>query len=283
MQVLDKGFVNLIDNMGSDMTVVNSARVSFDKRSDEIGRDGFLKNQSEFLKEFGDVSYISNALSPKKQIEYEYHSFYNAMHTEPPNYLSFEDFKLIDYLAKHKHYSPFRHVQLQFHVRAPEFVMRQWYKHVVGIAYSEMPSVDHAWNEISMRYVNMSDAGFYIPDKYRLQSANNKQASEKFIENEETNKLATHLVQQSVEQSILRYNKLIEAGVAKEQARMVLPLNVYTEVYWSVSLQALINFINLRDHEGAQWEIQEYAKKLRHLVNKVCPVSAHALLKYSNH
>jgi thymidylate synthase (FAD) len=87
------------------------------------------------------------------------------------------DFKLIKYLADNRHYSPFRHTQLQFLVKAPEFVMRQWYKHVVGISFSEGREVDHAWNELSMRYTNMADADFYTPETFRSQSKSNKQSS----------------------------------------------------------------------------------------------------------
>ena len=101
--VLDKGFIEVVDSLGSDLTVVNSARVSFGKRKEKFDKS---------------------------------------------------DERLVRYLAKHKHYSPFRHLQVQFHIKAPEFVMRQWYKHVVGIETTSNSSTkDHAWNEISGRYV----------------------------------------------------------------------------------------------------------------------------------
>ena len=131
-EVLDKGFIEVIDKLGSDLTVVNSARVSFGKR-----KDVFDSN----------------------------------------------DRKLVKFLAKNKHWSPFRHMMVQFHVKAPEFVMRQWYKHVVGIETSSSSSAkDHAWNEISGRYVPVSD--FYIPANWRKQSDNNKQASEGSIDDQ---------------------------------------------------------------------------------------------------
>ena len=125
-KVLDKGFIEVVDSLGNDLTVVNSARVSFGKR-----------------KKYWDRS----------------------------------DERLVRYLAKHKHYSPFRHLQVQFHIKAPEFVMRQWYKHVVGIETTSNSSTkDHAWNEISGRYVPVED--FYTPNVWRKQSEDNKQASE---------------------------------------------------------------------------------------------------------
>ena len=102
-QVLDKGFIEVVDSLGNDLTVVNSARVSFGKRKKKWDKS---------------------------------------------------DERLVRYLAKYKHYSPFRHLQVQFHIKAPEFVMRQWYKHVVGIETTSSSSTkDHAWNEISGRYV----------------------------------------------------------------------------------------------------------------------------------
>ena len=130
--VLDEGFIEVVDYLGSDLTVVNSARVSYGKRK-TIYED--------------------------------------------------EDRKLVRFLAKYKHYSPFRHMVVQFHVKAPEFVMRQWYKHVVGIETSSSSSTkDHAWNEISGRYVPVKD--FYKPSVWRLQSKDNKQGSEGSISKE---------------------------------------------------------------------------------------------------
>lgn len=227
IKVLDHGFVELVDSLGSDLTVVNAARVSFGKRKTKIS-DG--------------------------------------------------DKKLIKYLAEHKHWSPFRHVQLQFHCKVPEFVARQWYKHVVGIAYSDIPTVDHAWNEISLRYVDASEFEFYTPDRFRLQSPDNKQASlDAWLE--DSGETFKNRYQDHCRQSFQLYEDMVTAGVAKEQARGVLPLNIYTEFYWTVSLQALTNFISLRQHPGAQFEIQAYAHALEQLTEKVVPISYTCLMK----
>lgn len=207
MQVLDKGFVEVIDTLGTDLTVVNSARVSFGKRKETFDK---------------------------------------------------HDERLVKYLAKHKHYSPFRHLQIQFHIKAPEFVMRQWYKHVVGIeTTSNSATKDHAWNEISGRYVPVED--YYIPTEYRAQSDDNKQASEGLVEDQES---ANHHWEMAMFHAKAHYDSLLKLGVAKEQARSILPLNQYTEVYWTASFQAVMNFIELRDEKTAQWEIQQYAKIL---------------------
>lgn len=215
-EVLDKGFIEVIDKLGSDLTVVNSARVSFGKR-----KDVFDSN----------------------------------------------DRKLVKFLAKNKHWSPFRHMMVQFHVKAPEFVMRQWYKHVVGIETSSSSSAkDHAWNEISGRYVPVSD--FYIPANWRKQSDNNKQASEGSIEDQ---KSADDVFNYAMNEILSSYQKLLDLGVAKEQARMILPLNQYTEVYWTASFQAIMNFIDLRDEATAQWEIREYAIAMKELMYEIYP------------
>ena len=215
-QVLDKGFIEDVDSLGNDLTVVNSARVSFGKRKTKFDKS---------------------------------------------------DERLVRYLAKHKHYSPFRHLQVQFHIKAPEFVMRQWYKHVVGIETSSSSSTkDHAWNEISGRYVPVED--FYVPEVYRAQSEDNKQASEGEVEIQSD---AQKLWMDAHWYVVGFYNDLLEMGMAKEQARAILPLSQYTEVYWTASFQAVMNFIELRNEKTSQWEIQEYAKVLLEQMKEVFP------------
>lgn len=215
-EILDKGFIQVIDKLGNDLTVVNSARVSFGKRKEKFDES---------------------------------------------------DRKLVKYLAKHKHWSPFRHLMVQFHVKAPEFVMRQWYKHVVGIETSSSSSAkDHAWNEISGRYVPVTD--FYVPHNWRKQSEDNKQASEGSIDDQES---ANNVFGEVMQHVLNSYDKLLELGVAKEQARMILPLNQYTEVYWTASFQAIMNFIDLRDEATAQWEIREYAKAMKEMMLEIYP------------
>lgn len=187
------------------------------------------------------------------------------------------DEKLLEYLIRNKHDSPFRHPQFTFRIKAPEFVMRQWYKHVVGIAYTPQREPDHAWNEISGRYVEY-EPDFYFPKKFRKQSKDNKQAStdETIEENEE----ALELYNKSIEESYETYKKLIEKGTAKEMARCVLPLSFYTEVIWTASLQAVLNFISLRNHEGSQGEIREYALALKKLLTGIVPVTMECWEKY---
>lgn len=173
------------------------------------------------------------------------------------------DAKLIDFLVREKHDSPLRHVMFTFRIKAPEFVMRQWYKHVVGISYTVAREIDHAWNEVSGRYVAYKDE-FYYPDKFRKQSKDNKQATiddaiDRADEAAEEYKKATALAYES-------YARLLEMGVGREIARTILPLNFYTEVIWTASLQAILNFISLRDHDGAQYEIKVYARALREMI-----------------
>ena len=217
-QVLDKGFIEVVDSLGNDLTVVNSARVSFGKRKEKFDKS---------------------------------------------------DERLVRYLAKYKHYSPFRHLQVQFHIKAPEFVMRQWYKHVVGIETTSNSSAkDHAWNEISGRYVPVED--FYVPSIWRKQSDDNKQASEGVLDDLQQKRMSS-VFNEYMRQVEMAYDRMIDAGMAKEQARIILPLNQYTEVYWTASFQAIMNFIELRNEKTSQIEIQEYAKSMLDLMHQTFP------------
>ena len=216
VECLDKGYIEVVDVLGDDLTPVNAARVSFGGRSEN----------------FTD-----------------------------------KDKRLSKFLIKHKHFSPFRHQHVMMIIKAPEFVMRQWYKHVVGIeTTSNHPTKDHAWNEISGRYVAYSD--FYMPKDFRAQSDDNKQASEGLVDNQ---KEALQFWQEAQQSSIQAYENMIAMGMAKEQARSILPLTVYTEVWWTASFQSIMNFIELRDEATSQVEIQEYAKALKVIMLDVFP------------
>ncbi len=216
VECLDKGYIEVVDVLGDDLTPVNAARVSFGGRSEN----------------FTD-----------------------------------KDKRLSKFLIKHKHFSPFRHQHVMMIIKAPEFVMRQWYKHVVGIeTTSNHPTKDHAWNEISGRYVAYSD--FYMPKDFRAQSDDNKQASEGLVDNQ---KEALQFWQEAQQSSIQAYENMIAMGMAKEQARSILPLTVYTEVWWTASFQSIMNFIELRDEATAQVEIQVYAKALKGIMLDVFP------------
>ena len=216
IDVLDKGYIEVVDSLGDDLTPVNAARVSFGDRSNEF--------------------------------------------TE-------KDRKLSKFLIKNKHFSPFRHQHVMMIIKAPEFVMRQWYKHVVGIeTTSNHPTKDHAWNEISGRYVEYED--FYIPDDYRAQSDDNKQASDGVVDDQEG---ALALWKKSQSTAIKCYREMLDMGMAKEQARSILPLTVYTQVWWTASFQSIMNFIELRDEPTAQVEIQEYARALKKIMLDVFP------------
>ena len=211
IDVLDKGYIEVVDTLGDDLTPVNAARVSFGGRSEE----------------FTD-----------------------------------KDRKLSKFLIKHKHHSPFRHQTIQVIIKAPEFVMRQWYKHVVGIeTTSSHETKDHAWNEISGRYVPYDE--FYLPTEFRKQSDDNKQASDGLVEDQIKATMKWRDAQSDV---IKTYNDLLDMGVAREQARSILPLTVYTKVWWTASFQSVMNFIELRDEPTSQVEIQDYARAMRKIM-----------------
>ena len=126
-----------------------------------------------------------------------------------------KDRKLSKFLIKHKHFSPFRHQHIQVIIKAPEFVMRQWYKHVVGIETTSNSSAkDHAWNEISGRYVEVED--FYHPSVWRKQSDDNKQASEGVLDDLQQKRM-TQFYNDYIQQVEMTYDRMIDAGMAKER------------------------------------------------------------------
>lgn len=230
IDVLDKGYVILHDVMGSDLTVANSARVSYDKKSESI--------------------------------------------TEG-------DRKLIAFLAREGHTSPFRHCSLQFECYAPLMVARQHFKYIVGSSVLEATGDNmDAWNESSRRYIT-EEPTFYIPqgDEWRKAPENSKQGSggvfEEYIGNEFTSRLMY-----VVEQCELAYNEALRRGVAPEQARLFLPAyGMYVRYYWTASLQSVAHFVNQRLAHDSQVEIQAYAKAVLELTKDKFPLSIEALVK----
>ena len=171
--------------------------------------------------------------------------------------LSQRDEKLIDYLMQHDHTSPFEHNQLSFRVKCPIFVARQWMRHRMN-----------SYNEISYRYVK-SSLEFYIPKYWRYQDQNNKQSSSgKFIDNE-----LLEIYKDSISKIMTNYELLLEKGVAREQARGLLPLSTYTEFIYTCNLHSLMKFLKLRLSKDAQYEIRLYAKGLLDLAINHFPVA----------
>lgn len=163
-----------------------------------------------------------------------------------------KDEALLGYLLENEHTAPLRHCAMTFHVKAPIFVVRQLTKHRIASEF----------NETSLRYVNMSGAEFFKPKIFRHQSADNKQGS--YGQLSDMNQwLSDAAYKKAIDQSINSYDEMISLGVCREQARCVLPLAIYTEVYWTASLQAVLHFLNLREDSHAQKEIQDYARAVR--------------------
>lgn len=229
--------VKLIDSMGTDLSVVNAARVSFDKESEWEHYDVFNGNDEKV----GEHDFLKEA-----------------------------DVRLINYLAKHKHYSPFNHTFLSFRVKAPIFVARQLVKH------EYLP-----WNEVSRRYVD-SEPEFYFPPIWRGRADNVKQGStdaefagEGFMGSSQLN----GDIQNNVLNNVLRaYNELLEAGICPEQARMILPQNTMTEWIWSGTLKAFHKMLSLRLDPHTQVETRMVATKILPLIEEHFPISIKALL-----
>ena len=212
--------VSLVDHMGSDLSVVNAARVSFAKEH----------------KEFDNVS----------------------------------DTKLINYLAKHNHWSPFGHASLQFHIHAPVFVARQLVKHQVGLT----------WNEVSRRYVDI-EPEFYTPEVWRGVAENKKQGSSD-VEIDINPTLGSGPMMVDDYQRVLSaakwtYEELLRKGVCPEQARMVLPQSMMTEWYWSGTLYAFARVCNLRCKDDAQRETQDVGWNIDKHARELFPASWKAL------
>jgi len=177
------------------------------------------------------------------------------------------DGKLLRYLAKHHHTSPFRGVVFKWAIKAPLFVARQWWKHTVASTFVDDQL---GWNEKSFRYCSAEEAEFYIPMEFLQQSEDNRQASAGPLQLREQ-ALALMQYSQAIEACKQAYEGLLLTGVSKEQARAILPSALYTSFVWTCSLQALFHFISLRIGHGAQGEIVAYAKALLELGRPVAP------------
>ena len=220
------GAVEYISHMGTDLSVVNAARVSFGSEKEEVDE---------------------------------------------------KDIKLINYLMAHNHSSPFEHCTLTFKFTVPLFIRSQHHRHRTW-----------AYNEISRRYTSV-DIEFYEPSEFRTQHKSNRQAStDKLVDpilesnrdGSPTLSSANNQVKSHHKESVRLFEALLEAGVCREQARGVLPQNLYTQYYGTVNLHNLLKFISLRVHEGAQWEIQQVAKACLDVAKQFFPHSVESYIKH---
>jgi len=222
------GHVELVDCLGSDLSVVNSARVSFGKH--------------------------------KAQIEEQ-------------------DKRLISYLIKHKHTSTLEHCSVTFRFKVPLFISKQHMRHRTW-----------SYNEISRRYTDFN-IEFYEPEAFRTQHESNRQASnsDNLINPQlyegfafEDDEGCAAAVKKHHRDCLAFYNNLLNAGICREQARGVLPQNMYTEYYGTANLNNILKFISLRTHEGAQWEIQQVAKAVLQIVKELFPITVKAFEEQQN-
>lgn len=209
IEVESDGFVRLVDNMGTDNSVVRAARVSYGKET---------KGEKA-------------------------------------------DKKLIKYLLKNQHETPFEMLTFTFHIRCPMFVARQWFRHRIG-----------SFSEISRRYTTVNATDFWAPNIWRTNDQQNKQSSSAHLElsKKESAELMRHY-HETLDEIERTYNHLIKNGVAREQARAILPMASYTEFYWTVNARSLFNFIRLRTAPEAQLEIQNYGAAVLSLVQPIAP------------
>jgi thymidylate synthase (FAD) len=217
--VLDKGFVRLVDYLGSDSRIVQAARVSYGE---------------------GTKTYR-------------------------------QDKGLIDYLLRNNHTSPFEQVNLTFHIKMPIFVARQWIRHRTARV-----------NEISGRYSVMADEA-YIPEPghINLQSDDNKQGRAPEAVDAALQQQVLDILKQDQARAFNTYHKLLDLGIARELARVDLPLSLYTQWYWQMDLHNLFHFLQLRLDSHAQYEIRVYAEVILEIVRKVCPLACDAFENFS--
>lgn len=177
------------------------------------------------------------------------------------------DKKLIAFLYKNRHTSPFEMLKVTLNIKLPIFVMRQYVRH-------RMQNL----NEVSARYTELPEE-FYIPIKWRLQDTKNKQGSFGLVD-ENCAKEATQYTQIHCDKSYKLYQHMLKNGIAREMARMVLPINIYTEIYACWDMKNLLHFITLREDSHAQAEIQEYGKAIKVIVKELFPWTMEAYEKY---
>ena len=226
IDVLDKGYIRLVDSMGDELSIVNAARVSYDKESTE---------------------------------------------------LSDKDIKLLNYLITHYHDSVLRHNTMTFEVYAPLLVARQWWKHHVSSTHVEDAN---GWNESSRRYITENNE-YYLPayDEWRKAPENSKQGSLGPVDKDLGVQL-TKLMDKHTQKSEEIYREALSAGVAPEQARLFLPAySLYVRWRWTASLNALLNFLTLRQSSDAQLEITAYSHALYTILDSNYP---HVLQAWQN-
>jgi thymidylate synthase (FAD) len=169
---------------------------------------------------------------------------------------------LIRFLMRDRHGTPFEHNSFRFHIRCPIFVAREWFRHRVG-----------SFNEFSMRYAKATD-DFYVPAPDDVRTQTGKPGAYTFEPvDEELAEETREAMQEVYERAFATYERLVEAGVARELARSVLPVGAYTEFYWTVNARALMNFVSLRNAETAQREIRKYAEAVETFLAAKMPVT----------
>jgi len=243
-KVLDHGFVHLLDAMPHWLRPAGLLGWAADARVVQAARVSMAHMPSDVLMSLG-------------------------LETEMEERTREQDTKLIDYLLRNAHTSPFEKVRFEFVVKLPIFVARQWIRHRTG-----------SFNEQSARYSKLP-CEFYVPELTRMQaqSASNKQASGEPLAPEVAS-YALDLIDTNASAAYATYDHLLSLGLARELARMVLPTNFYTQWYWTVDLHNLMHFLKLRLHAHAQYEIRVYAEAILAMVERVAPVSIEAFRRH---
>lgn len=173
------------------------------------------------------------------------------------------DHKLIGFLMRDRHGSPFEHNAFRFHIKAPIFVFREWQRHRIA-----------SYNELSGRYVKFENPDFYVPEEFRQRVEGSKPGAYQYEKWKGGGKQAQALMLRHYQDCLDLYNHYVDGGMATEQARLVLPLGLYSEMYWTTNARSMMNFLSLRNEEQAQWEIRQYAMVVEELFAEQMPTTA---------
>lgn len=249
------GFVRLVNWHGTELDIVNAARVSFHKESEWAAGPN---QQLAKIRAYHALQAAELPIPPALRSEVEL-----ITDGVEENILSLEDAGLVKFLLKNRHGSPFEQgFQSTWHIRLPIFVMREWVRHRIG----------HSVNEESGRYVEMRP-DFYIPECARTQHGKPGAYTFEFDDKDSPRSDGLRsVIQSQAEIAFSTYRLLLREGIAKEQARIILPLNLYTEIRWTANARSLMHFLGLRNNEHAMFEIRSYAAALERLFGKYMPV-----------
>ena len=261
--ILDHGYIELLDSMGDDLSIVNGARQSFDEES---------HYHFPACPDTGaDVPKAKSCICSSIQMEINAGGRFlldDVFDGQEIDTLAKRDVGLINFLMRERHTSPFELVQVKLGVMLPIFVAREWMRHRT-----------QSFNEMSSRYTHMPRL-FYVPAREDIRVQKGKPGAYYYetMESDNDAKVTMATIHRASHTAFDDYEIMLANGVAKEVARLVLPVNTYSKMVWKTNLRALMNFLSLRNHDRAQREIRVYAEAMEEMAMSVAPVAMDAFI-----